>query len=406
MPRNIIFVAPFPADITMRFVRAVRKLSDIKLLGVVHTPPGGDDAQIFDDYVRVTEPLSTQDIIDGCEVLRRRHGPPDRIIGILEALMVQLGQARMHFQVPGSSAHTAELFRDKAKMKAALSAAGLPVARSALVHTLAEAKAFVDQVGFPVVFKPPTGMGAKSTFRFRAWDELARALGQLGVNHQQPGLLEEFLRGEEFSFETITLNGTPQIHSISHYDPSCLTVLENPWIKWCCVEPRDISGAEFDPIREVGFRAIRALGLEDGMTHMEWFRRDDGSVVIGEIAQRPPGANISLMTGLAHGQDLYRAWARAVVDGAFDGPWERKYAVGCAFLRGPGSGRVASVHGIHQVHEKVGHLVAEAKLPTIGEHKASSYEGDGYIVVRDPSTAVVQQALKYIIETVNVAYSE
>jgi hypothetical protein len=28
----------------------------------------------------------------------------------------------------------------------------------------------------------------------------------------------------------------------------------------------------------------------------EWFERADGTLAIGEIAQRPPGANISLMT--------------------------------------------------------------------------------------------------------------
>ena len=39
-------------------------------------------------------------------------------------------------------------------------------------------------------------------------------------------------------------------------------------------------------------RAVKALGLETGFTHMEWFRRDDGSLAIGEIAARPPGAHI------------------------------------------------------------------------------------------------------------------
>ena len=69
---------------------------------------------------------------------------------------------------------------------------------------------------------------------------------------------------------------------------------------------------------EVGMRAISALGLKDGFTHMEWFKRPDGSIAIGEIAQRPPGANITQMIGLAHGIDPYLAWARAVVDGAFE----------------------------------------------------------------------------------------
>ena len=76
MPRNLVFVAPFPTEPTMRFVRAVRKLDDVRLFGVVHTPPTGDDAKLYDDMVRVTEPLAVEDVLDGVEVLRRRHGPP------------------------------------------------------------------------------------------------------------------------------------------------------------------------------------------------------------------------------------------------------------------------------------------------------------------------------------------
>jgi len=138
---------------------------------------------------------------------------------------------------------------------------------------------------------------------------------------------------------------------------------------------------------------------------MEWFRRADGSLAIGEIAQRPPGANITRMTGLAHDVDPYRAWARAVVDGAFDGPWEHVYAVGCAFLRGIGQGRVASVTGVRETNEAVGRYVVEAKLPAIGGFRSDSYEGDGHVIVRDPDVEVVKAALKTVIETIQIEYA-
>ena len=47
-----------------------------------------------------------------------------------------------------------------------------------------------------------------------------------------------------------------------HYLPTPLEVLENPWIQWCVLLPRDISGPEYDGIREIGTRAVQALGLE------------------------------------------------------------------------------------------------------------------------------------------------
>ena len=182
-------------------------------------------------------------------------------------------------------------------------------------------------------------------------------------------------------------------------------MLENDWIQWCCLLPRDIHGPEYAAAHTMARRTIEALGLDDGMTHMEWFQRQDGSLVIGEIAQRPPGANISRMTGLANDIDPYRAWARAVVDGELDAPWERKYAVGCAFLRGMGRGRVAAVTGIHETHEAVGKWIVEADLPTIGEPKKGGYEGDGYVIVRDSSTDLVKKLLATIIGTIKVHYA-
>ncbi len=285
MPRNVIFYAPFPADVTQRFVRAVSKLSDVRLLGVVHTPPPGDEARVYDDLVRIERPLEASAIIEGVGELIRRHGQPYRIVGILEAAMVQLAEARAHFKVEGTEPKVAELFRDKHRMKKALSDAGLPVARNAILRSLADAKQFADRVGFPLVLKPVEGMGAKSTFRIRNMGQLVSTANSLGVGHGQELLAEEFLRGREFSFETITVGGEVKLHSVSHYLPTCLEVVENPWIQWCCLLPRDISGHEYDGARKLGFAAIKALGLKDGVTHMEWFQRPDGSLAIGLLAR-------------------------------------------------------------------------------------------------------------------------
>lgn len=403
--RNVIFVAPFPTEITMRFVRAASRDPDIKLLGVVHTPPSGPDEDVWHDKVRVENPLDARDLVAAVEELKRRHGQPYRIVGILEAMMVQLAQVRAHFGVDGMSVDASETFRDKSLMKAALTKAGLPVARNKMLRNVEDAKAFVNEVGFPMVLKPPAGFGAKSTFRIRSLGELGAAFEGMGISNERPILAEEFLVGREFSFETITVNGEVKMHSISHYLPGCLEVVENPWMQWCCMLPRDISGREYDGIRDVGFRTIKALGMRDGMTHMEWFQRPDGSLAIGEIAMRPPGANITIMNSLAHDEDIYKTWVNAVVHQQFTGKWERKYAVGTAFLRGMGHGRVAGVTGVGDTQRHLGPSIIEAKLPTIGAQKNDSYEGDGYAIVKDPSTDVVKKMLKTIVDTVRVHYA-
>jgi formate-dependent phosphoribosylglycinamide formyltransferase (GAR transformylase) len=402
--RNVVFVAPFPIETTLRFARALRGLDGVRLLGIVHDAPGGGDARLFDDVVTVADPLDPRQLLAGAREIVRRHGPIHRISGILEPLQVPIAAIREALGIQGMDVRTSELFRDKARMKDALRAAGLPCARHALVVTLADAERFVEQVGFPVVLKPPAGMACKATWRVDGHEALRQALAALHPSGAEPVLVEEFLRGREHSFDAISVGGEVKMFSISRYHPSCLEVMQNPWIQWVVILPRDISGADLADARELGFAALRALGQHSGFTHMEWFRRDDGSLAIGEIAARPPGAQFVRLMSLAYDADLYRAWARAIVDDAFDGPWERRWSTGCAYLRGMGRGRVVATDGLERAQELVGPLVVEAKLPAFGAQKSDSYEGDGYAIVRDHDTDKVRAALGTIVETVRVRY--
>ena len=402
--KNVVFVAPFPAETTLRFIRATKSLADVRLLGVVHTLPGGEDAGLFDDAVRVQNPLDVGELAGGIEKLAQKYGRPHRILGILENLQVELAKLREHFGVDGTDVRTADLFRDKGRMKDALRAAGLPCARHRVITCWKDASDFVDEVGFPIVLKPPSGMACKATWRIDTIASLKSALDSVRPSPADPTLAEEFLRGRENSYETITVLGEVKLTSTTEYHPTPLEVVENPWIQWVVIAPREVDRPELTDAEALCRKAVTSLGLRSGMTHMEWFRRTDGSLAIGEIAARPPGANIVRLTGLVHDTSMYRAWARAVVDDAFDGPWERKYAAGSAFLRGIGRGRVMAVDGIGKLNEAIGAIVQEAKVPELGAPKSDSYEGDGYVVVRHPDTAVVKEAMRRVVDTVRVTY--
>src|SRR5215212_2573847 len=60
--RNVIFAAPFPLETTMRFARAAARLPGVRLLGVAQTPPGGEDAKLFDDVVQVEDGLDAHQL--------------------------------------------------------------------------------------------------------------------------------------------------------------------------------------------------------------------------------------------------------------------------------------------------------------------------------------------------------
>ena len=99
-------------------------------------------------------------------------------------------------------------------------------------------------------------------------------------------------------------------------------------------------------------------------------------------------------------------WCELVILDRFEPP-PRKYAAGCAYLRGQGRGRVRAVHGVDELQRQIGHLVVEAKLPEPGQPASSSYEGEGYVIVRDPDTAVVERrAATQIVNGIRVELVE
>ena len=94
-----------------------------------------------------------------------------------------------------------------------------------------------------------------------------------------------------------------------------------------------------------------------------------------------------------------------MVLGRFEVP-ERRFASGAAYLRGMGHGRVRAVHGVAEVQQQVGHLVVEARLPRPGQPAAGDYLGEGYAIVRDPETAVVEDALRRLVGSIRVELAE
>ena len=403
---KVVFLAPAYPPEMQQYTRGLAEVG-ASVYGVGDAPVASlprSLKQHLTDYLQVPRLLDEADVTERVYQWVRGRGV-DRVLANWEVMVLTAARLRERLGVPGMSYDAVRGFRDKQLMKDELRRHGLPCARHKLIRTWGDAEAFVAEVGLPLVLKPPAGMGCKSTWRIGSLDELRAALRALHASPERPALAEEFLRGREYSFETITIGGQVRFQSCSRYYPTPLEVMETPWIQWVVVLPRDIDGPEFADARALGVKAVAALGLETGFTHMEWFRRDDGSLAIGEIAARPPGAHIVLANGYAHDADLYRAWARAVIDDAFDGPWTRKYAVGVAYLRGVGRGRVKAVRGVDRANALVGHLAVESRLPTIGAPRSDSYEGDGYVVVRDPDVEQVKRAVTTIIETIQIEYA-
>ena len=402
------FVAPYLMEATARFVRCAAALPGVRL-GVVTSEPWEQvppELQgLLSGHWRVDDALDPGQVAAAVNGLNGQMGRVTRLVGALEQLQVPLAQVRESLGIEGMDVTTAMNVRDKPRMKEVLRSAGVPCARHSLVHAAAEARAFAAEVGFPLVTKPPAGAGSQATYRLDDPGALEGWLGAMPPRPDAPALLEEFLVGEEHTFDSVTLGGRTVWSSIADYRPPPLEVLRNPWIQWTVLLPRKVDVPEYAGIHAVGPAALHALGVTDALTHLEWFRRPDGSVAVSEVAARPPGAQLTSMHGYAHDFDLFEAWARLAVLGEFDPP-ERSHAAGTAYLRGMGRGQVRSVTGVDEVGRQVGHLVVESRLPRPGQPASADYTGEGYVMVRDRDTEVVRDALDRIVSGIRVELVE
>ncbi len=399
----VIFAAPILSENASRMIAAIVGLPGVRA-GVISQAPLEDLPAPLRGQVahwRVADVLDTGQLLDAVGHLEVRLGTVDRLMGAYEQLQVPLAEVRERRGIAGMRVEAAFNFRDKARMKSLLRDAGLPCARHRLAPTRDDARAFAREIGFPLIVKPPSGAGAQATTRVDDMHALQAAVDTAAPAPDRPVLLEEYMTGNEHSFETVSIGGRAVWHSLTHYYPSPLEVLQNPWIQWCLILPREVEEPQYDDIRSAAFRALKILGMETGLSHMEWFRRPDGSIAISEVAARPPGAQIMTIVSRAHDFDFVAAWARLMVYGEFAAP-PRQYAVGAAYLRGQGSGRVRAIHGLDRVQAEIGSLVVDARLPAPGQEPTGSYEGEGFVILRHPETAVVQRALQRLISHVRV----
>ena len=399
------FVAPYLLEATVRFVDSAARLDGVDLAVITHEKADHLAPQLRDALVahwRIEDALDPVQLVEAVRGLSSQAGRPvERLLGVLEQAQVPIAQARQALGMHGMHAEVATNFRDKNRMKDVLRAAGIPVARHRLVGAPEDALAFAAEVGFPLVVKPPAGAGARSTFRLDDGDAMLRWIEASPPSFANPTLVEEFLTGEEFTFDSVMLHGKVVWYSIARYFPAPLEVLHNPWMQWAVVLPRDVSGPEFDDIRRIGPAALEALGLDTGLSHMEWFRRADGTVAVSEVGARPPGAQITSALSYAHDMDVYREWPRLMLLDQFNPP-QRQWAVGVVYLRGQGVGRVVAVHGVEEVQRDIGDLVVESKLPQVGQAPSGTYEGEGYVIVRHAETDGVMDALGRILTGVRV----
>ena len=411
MDRHVVLVAPHFLANTLRYVQAFTDLDGVETSVISESPESAIPMAVRErlaGHYRVPSCLDARQLSGALRALSRAIRPVDRLAGVLEQLQMPLAAARDALDIPGMRVDTARNFRDKDRMKDVLRAAGVPVARSVLAANEGEVRRAIESMGYPAIVKPQAGLGARATRRIEKPADLDAMISNgEGPRPGAPVQVEEFVRAREHTCETATVLGRPVWRSGTRYFPSPLEVLENPWMQYCVLLPAEQDDPTFTAFHPTNTAALDALGAGprsgwSGLTHMEWFLRDDGSMLVNEVGARPPGVQIMPLMSLAHGFDVIGAWAGLVALDVFE-PRPRRRAAGAAFFRGQGSGsRIVKIHGAAAAREQVGHAIVELSLPSVGTPRASGYEGEGHAIVVHDTTEGAREALKALVSNIRL----
>ncbi|HSE19501.1 MAG TPA: hypothetical protein VLB46_20730 [Pyrinomonadaceae bacterium] len=389
--RRVVFVCRTAAGESLRSAQALSNLGHVELLSIV-------------EGINVANVHDSDQLIATSRELIEKHGSLDHIVTAQETLLEPVAKTREALGIPGMNSATVRQTLDKSLLKSTLRCAGIQTPADRIVTSTSDTVRFLSEVGYPLLLKPLTGSGALATLLIHTAADLDHALRLMEPSSDRPVLAEAYLHGQELCLDTITIDNEPQLHSICCYYPSILEALEHPEQQWSCLLPREMDDDLYGDFIDQGLAAVRALAVGNSFTHMEGFLDSQGRVLgFTDATLRPAGARIGPMLGFAYDIDPYRAWARAAVDGCFDGPWERKYAVGTIFLRGTGSGTIERIEGIEKIEND---LIVDARWPQPGARKSDTYTGDGYITLRHPDTSKVKAALETIRNTIKISYSD
>jgi biotin carboxylase len=383
---RVVFLAPIYPPEMIEYTRGLAEVG-AKVFGVGDTPREALPARVkpyLHDYLQVPRIMAEDDVMDRVTAWLRGKSI-DRVLANWEPLVILAARLRERWGMPGMSVDAVTGFRDKQLMKERVAAAGLRVPRSRRVRTESETRAAAEELGYPLIVKPIAGAGSADTYKAQTAKELDEILVKMrGIGEAS---CEEYIDGEEFTFDTVCVDGKPAYENVAQYLPKPIEMRSLEWVSPVIITVRDMKLAKIQGGVALGRKVLGALGMGTGFTHMEWFLTPKGEAVFGEIGCRPGGAHIVDQMNYTSDIDLFREWARVSCWGTFEADATRKYNAGIVFKRAFGQGRITRIDGLGDWLRMCGDAVVEEKLLRPGTPRRNwkhTLLSDGHVLVRHP----------------------
>ncbi|MER9696321.1 ATP-grasp domain-containing protein [Mesorhizobium sp. M0179] len=247
--------------------------------------------------------------------------------------------------LPAASPEAIATCRNKWMQVGQLQRQSVSVPETRLVASVEELKRVLAQSIFPVVVKPVSGSGSSgvrlcedAAAAVKAFEDAKDALLDQ-VDLRSPEILvQEYIRGKEYSAEIIASNGVPH----------CLGIIaKHKGPRPCFVEvghdfPAPLPEPSLEELASFAAGAVSALGLEFGPAHVEFVMAESGPVVI-EVNPRMAGGMIPVMLSHVLGTSILDMVIKLYAGEEFAPPHSSKRAGAIRFRLADKSGKLKSL---------------------------------------------------------------
>ena len=188
--------------------------------------------------------------------------------------------------LPGHDSYATSLeIHHKDKYRALATKLGIPTPRALVVRSAADFEAAIAQLTFPIIVKPVDLTGGKGIHRAATPEEAHTAYKDACSRTRQDHIVvEEFVQGSNHGFSAMLVKGKV---AFAFSDNEQYYI--NKYMVSGANSPSTSSNKTLAMLREYSERIAQELHLVDGILHIQYIERADGTPVIIEICRRPPG---------------------------------------------------------------------------------------------------------------------
>lgn len=312
--KNFIFISPnFPTNY-WQFCRELKK-NGLNVLGIGDQPYDELNAELKDslnEYYKVNNLESEDEVYRAVAFLIYKHGCIDWLESNNEYWLERDARLRTDFNI-ASGFHTEDIprIKFKSKMKEYYAKAGIPTARYHLVDTKNGCLKFIKEVGYPVIVKPDSGVGASDTHKLSCDADLEHFLETKIPDIQY--IMEEFIHAEVNSYDAIIdADGKPMFETGNVTPMSIMDIVNNSDNSIYYI----VKNLPADT-RAAGRRTVKSFGVKSRFVHFEFFRLTQdqegmgkkGDIVALEVNMRPCGGFSPDMMNFANSTNVYKIWA-------------------------------------------------------------------------------------------------